>query len=140
MKKNKQKMTLSKLTAQLSAEDQLDIDASVISGRFVYEIDQLRQKQGLNKKEFAEKLGVTASYLTQVFRGDKQINTKLLAKVERALDVRVEAHIISANVDSRMSLVSNMYEIESTKETPFTQSFSSEIYDEQWVLGQTQTG
>lgn len=41
----------------------------------------------LSKKELAEKLGTSASYITQLYKGDKILNLELMAKIEEAFGI-----------------------------------------------------
>jgi ribosome-binding protein aMBF1 (putative translation factor) len=41
----------------------------------------------LSKKEMAEKLDTSASYITQLYKGDKILNLELMAKIEEAFGI-----------------------------------------------------
>lgn len=41
----------------------------------------------ISKKELAEKLGTSASYITQLYKGDKILNLELMAKLEEAFGI-----------------------------------------------------
>lgn len=84
--------------------DQIDLDAKVLMSRFLSEVFLIADEKNLNKKQLAEMIGTSASYLTQLNRGNKALNFITLAKLQRALNISFE---ISAcreeeySVDSR---------------------------------------
>lgn len=45
-------------------------------------------RKGWTRKQLAESLGTSASYLTQLFRGDRLLNFKTEAKIEAALGIK----------------------------------------------------
>lgn len=59
----------------------------VLAFRFLSELDEAMEKQKMKKKELAEKVGTSASYITQLFMGDRKPNWEVLAKMADALDV-----------------------------------------------------
>jgi len=65
-------------------------DAYVLQADYLSEIERLYMDGGLNRKELAEKIKISPSYLSQVFRGDKPLNFLTLAKIKRALNLRFD--------------------------------------------------
>ena len=65
-----------------SKNEKIEHGERMIMFRFLSEIEKLMQEKGLNKKELGKKIGTSASYITQLFRGDKVINLHTLAKIE----------------------------------------------------------
>lgn len=72
----------------LSEKDKLDNDAKLIMFRFLDIVERKREKLGWSRKELAKKVGTSASYITQLMRGDKLINMLTLAKLQRALNIK----------------------------------------------------
>ncbi len=50
-------------------------------------VDLNMEKLGMSKNELASKLGTSASFITQLFRGDRKPNWKILAKMSIALEL-----------------------------------------------------
>jgi transcriptional regulator with XRE-family HTH domain len=51
------------------------------------ELEDLMEKKGISKKELAAAAGVSPSYLSQVFSGDKLINISMLAGISHEFNV-----------------------------------------------------
>ncbi len=62
--------------------------------RFLSEIEKITDERSISRKELANKIGVSASYLTQLYRGIKPLNIETLAKIEIALDFRFDVKAI----------------------------------------------
>jgi transcriptional regulator with XRE-family HTH domain len=84
------KNAFDQLFGQLSEQDKLENDANLLMFRFLSIIETKCEELGWNRKQLAEKVGTSASYITQLFRGDKLINMITLAKFQKALGVEFE--------------------------------------------------
>lgn len=80
-------------------KEKLEHDAKMIMFRFISEIEKLNQEKPMKKKDLAKALGTSASYITQLYRGDKLINLTTLAKLQDVynLTFEIKAKINSAN-------------------------------------------
>lgn len=74
-------------------EEKIEHDASMISFRILSEIEKLCDARQIKKKDLAEMVGTSKSYITQLFNGTKSINTQIMAKFENALDITFETHL-----------------------------------------------
>ena len=76
---------------EISYEDRVASLADVLALQFLGLVDQKMEKEGISKKEMAEKIGTSASFITQLFRGDRKPNWNILAKmsIELSLDFKV---------------------------------------------------
>ena len=68
-----------------SPKDELKHEARMIMYRFLSEIDRI--SGDMPKKEIARAIGTSASFVTQLFNGDKLINLMTLAKLQRAFEI-----------------------------------------------------
>jgi ribosome-binding protein aMBF1 (putative translation factor) len=59
----------------------------ILAFKFLSEVDEAMEKQGMKKKELARKVGTSASFITQLFMGDRKPNWELLARMAEALDL-----------------------------------------------------
>jgi transcriptional regulator with XRE-family HTH domain len=73
-------------------EEKLDFEIDVINLKLISEIKKLMDKHDINKTELAEKLGTSKSYITQLFSGDKILNLKFLAKLQRIFNVQFKGY------------------------------------------------
>jgi|SRR5690554_88052 len=72
----------------IDKEFDVDFETRMINYRFLSIIDEKMDELGLSKKDLAEAIGTSASYVTQLFRGDKTLNLSTLAKLQNALNVK----------------------------------------------------
>jgi transcriptional regulator with XRE-family HTH domain len=81
----------------MSQEDQIAFKADLLAMQFLGLVDKKMEDLDLTKKELAQKIGTSASFITQLFRGDRKPNWNILAKMsmELGLDFKVmtEEHI-----------------------------------------------
>lgn len=75
------------LSDQLSEQDKLENDANLLMFRFLSIIEDKCEALGLNRKQLAQKVGTSPSYITQLFQGDKLVNMITLAKFQKALNL-----------------------------------------------------
>jgi len=62
-------------------------NAQMISYKILSEVERVCEERKLKKKDLALKIGTSKSYITQLFRGNKSINTQIMAKFEDVLDI-----------------------------------------------------
>jgi transcriptional regulator with XRE-family HTH domain len=74
----------------LSGEDKLHNEALVLSARFLEIVQEALDEQNLSRKDLAERMGVSPSYLTQLFRGNRLLNIKAVVQMERVLDIKFQ--------------------------------------------------
>ncbi len=61
-----------------------------LMGQYLTQIEQALESQSMTQKELANKIGTSASYISQFFNLNKLINFKTLAKIELALGIDFE--------------------------------------------------
>ena len=105
-------------------------DAYVLQANYLSEIERLYKDKALNRKELAEKIDVTPSYLTQVFKGDKPLNFITLAKIKRALNLHFE---IKASLKTKENIeklsIPNTIANTDISDTFFSKAFVSDNFD-----------
>lgn len=90
MTNNEIQATFDQLFDQLSEQDKLENDANLLMFRFLSIIKDKCDALGLNRKQLAQKVGTSPSYITQLYQGDKLVNMITLAKFQKALDLEFE--------------------------------------------------
>ena len=91
-----------------SKEEKIEHDAQMISYRFLSQVEKICEEKNIKKKDLADILGTSRSYITQLFRGNKQVNTYILAKLEDALGISFEINA-KLNEDSKEGLLAKHF-------------------------------
>lgn len=74
-----------------SEEDELEHEAQMLMFKFLEEVEKCYiTGPGLKKKDIAEALGKSRSFISQIYSGDKLINFFHLAKLQKAFDLNFE--------------------------------------------------
>jgi len=81
-----------------NSQEKLDHDAQMISYKILSEVEKICNEKRINKKDLAEKIGSSKSYITQLFTGVKSVNIQTMAKFESALEASFEI-ILKQNVE-----------------------------------------
>ena len=76
-----------------TGEEKIRHQSEMISLRILSEVERICEERKWKKKDLAEKVGTSRSYITQLFRGSRQVNTYIMAKFEDALDFTFEIKI-----------------------------------------------
>ncbi len=78
------------LENQLTEEERLDNDTSLLMFRFLSIVEERCKSLGWTRAKLAQEIGTSPSYITQLFRGDKLVNMLTLAKMQKALGIGFE--------------------------------------------------
>lgn len=70
--------------------EKVEHDAEMISFRILSEVEKFCDDNNIKRKDLAELVGTSKSYITQLFNGSKSINTSIMSKIENALNVTFE--------------------------------------------------
>ena len=73
-----------------SKEEELEHEAKMIMFKFLSEFENLNTTNPVKKKDLANAIGTSASFITQLFQGDKLISLLTLAKLQDAYDFTFE--------------------------------------------------
>lgn len=87
------------LTKHKSEDEEIQHDAQMLMFRFLTETQKYQDLQGVNRKSLAKRIKTSASYLTQLFRGDKPLNFITLAKFQKTLDITFKVEAISNSAE-----------------------------------------
>lgn len=69
-------------------EEEIEHKAHMLSFRFLSEVEMEMGRIGMSRTELAKRLRTSKSYITQLFRGNKLVNLTLLARIEKALNIK----------------------------------------------------
>lgn len=99
---------LNELSTPLSESDHFEVEKSLLSARFISEIQKHLDEMTYKKRDLARLLGVSPSYITQVFRGEKAVNMDFLTKVQIKLglnfyvsttDINEFEHLLESTIE-----------------------------------------
>jgi transcriptional regulator with XRE-family HTH domain len=82
-----------------SKKEKTEHNAQMISYRILSAVEKVCDEKKIKKKDLAAMVGTSRSYITQLFRGTKHVNTFIMAKFEDALDVSFQVNL-KLNEDS----------------------------------------
>ena len=83
-----------KVLNDFSEEELLEMEALAIGHTYLSEAQRIMDERGMLRKELAEKMKVSASFLTQLFRGDRPVSDYHKAQLQRVLGVRFEVQAL----------------------------------------------
>lgn len=67
-------------------KEEIEFETQMLALSFLSSIEKEAEKQNINRKELAEKVGTSASYITQIMRGNKVPNLRILTALGLALN------------------------------------------------------
>jgi ribosome-binding protein aMBF1 (putative translation factor) len=91
--KNKINPEFEDLFSFASKEEEIEHDAKMLMFNFLDKVQKIADEKKLSRKELAEKVGTSASYITQLFRGDKLVNMTIIAKFQKELGFKFNISI-----------------------------------------------
>ncbi len=89
--KDKIDLMIEELETLFSFEDEkerIEIKASFIQLDILDEVKKIMKEKNINRTELAKKLNKSASFISQLFSGDKQLNLKMIAQFQEIFDAK----------------------------------------------------
>jgi|GEM_PF-1723837 plasmid maintenance system antidote protein VapI len=77
-----------------TVEDATMHHAKIIMMKFLQAMEKSMGKNKLNKKTLAGMLGISPSYVTQLYNGDKLINLEMIARIEKAFGIEFKVQAV----------------------------------------------
>ncbi len=87
-KSKKIKSRFKKILKFESDAERNEHDSKILMFKFLSIVEERMNESLMSKKELAELLGTSPSYVTQLFRGTKTINLLTIAKLQRIFNMR----------------------------------------------------
>jgi len=78
--------------------ERIQFEAETIHLDIMSEVRTLMNAHNMNKAELAKSLQTSKGYITQLFSGDKLINLKMIAKIQRLFSVKLTPQFIKKEV------------------------------------------
>lgn len=92
----------------LDNKEDFELSARVMTAGILNEIKEISDSKNITRKSLAELIGTSASYLTQLYRGNKLLNFITLAKLKKALDIEIEIRVHSNYVFADTDKINNI--------------------------------
>ena len=68
-------------------EEELEHRAKMIMFRILSEVEKLAENRKMTRKDLAREIGTSASYITQLYRGNKLLNLSTIARFEKLFNI-----------------------------------------------------
>lgn len=96
---NKKKIEEALKTAltPVDIDEKIEFDAVKIQLSFLFKIQDIMDKNGISRKDLAEKMGTSKAFVTQLFGAEKFLNMKNIAKLQNVLDIKIDISPIEKN-------------------------------------------
>lgn len=91
-------------------QEKIDFETEIIHIEIINQILQLMEKENISKSDLAKILGISKSYITQLFAGDKILNLKLLAKFQKIFKIKFKISFKSLENHEQNILFKNVSE------------------------------
>ena len=92
------------LFEEKSFEVEVEREMDLLALCFLSEIEKAADAQGITRKELAERVGTSPSYITQIFRGNKTPNLKILTAMGLAVGRKFDVRAVVCVEQSRRDL------------------------------------
>lgn len=115
-----------------SPEEQVGHRAQMLSYFYLSETQKAMDRKDWTLKQLADEIGTSASYLTQLFQGDRLLNFKTVAKIEYALDLKYGIYEESNQKVEMKEYLDLFFEDEEMENLPFDeqQKYMPDDYDD----------
>jgi transcriptional regulator with XRE-family HTH domain len=85
-------------------EDKTEHDSKILMFKFLSIIEDEMALRNMSKKELANQLNTSPSYITQLFRGTKTINLIKLAQLQNLFNIEFEIQLVSKAKTKKKSI------------------------------------
>ncbi len=75
--------------------------AQKLSIQFARNVEDMMSKKGLKQKDLAEKMGVSAAYVSKVLNGNINMTLSTMSKIAKALNCNISEPVLYGNLDGK---------------------------------------
>ena len=90
-------------------ENRGKIDESLVSLRFMKEVDDFLDINNISQRDFANGIKYSEAFVSQLMSGVKNFNASFINRLEKKYDLKVEFKIKSRTTSNFISKISNSY-------------------------------
>ena len=76
-------------------QNRTKLDEALVSLRFMKEVDDFLDQNEISQREFAEFLGYSEAFVSQLMSGTKKVNASFINRLEKSFDVIVKFNIVN---------------------------------------------
>lgn len=102
LSKEEIKKRFNQLSSIKSEEEHYLNEAMMLHYRIIQLVETVMDKNNWNKKQLANKLGMSQSYITQLFTGSKMVNMQTLARLQDALEFSFKFETEEKKIEGEM--------------------------------------
>ena len=85
-------------------DDKIEHDAKILMFKFLSKVEQEMELRNMTKKDLANELSTSPSYITQLFSGTKTINLLKLAQIQNLFEIEFEIEAISTRRNKKKQI------------------------------------
>lgn len=115
-------------------EDKRGFDKDVLQLEIMNEVERLMVSEGLSRKDLADKLGISKSFISQLFSCDKKLHFGLLAQLQEVFKCKLNFSFIPYSEYSSKMVIAD-YKNSSEKRYPVVYSLTDKTDNEYSKVG-----
>ncbi len=109
LKENNNKKAWDEIFSFKNEDEEIEYEAQMLMFTFLGEIEKYQDIKDVNRKSLSERIKTSASYITQLFRGNRPLNFLTIAKMQKALKIKFEIKAINNCVYNEVIIPSPLY-------------------------------
>lgn len=116
------------------SQNRTKLDEALVSLRFMKEVDEFLDTNEITQREFAEYIGYSEAFISQLMSGTKKVNTSFINRLEKTFDLIVKFSIeynARSEYFTRFYNTSVEFNIDAHDMHSTTQVYTFQINDEQ---------
>lgn len=88
-------------------QEEVDFETNMLALSFLSEVEKEADSKGIKRNELAKIVGTSPSYITQIMRGNKVPNLKILAALGLAIGKKFNVRAVKCAQESKKTTVDN---------------------------------
>jgi transcriptional regulator with XRE-family HTH domain len=89
--------------------NRMKIDEALVSLRLMKEVDDFLEINKISQRDFADNIGYSEAFISQLMSGTKKFNASFINKFEKIYDIKIDFKIKSKNTGNFISKLSNSH-------------------------------
>jgi transcriptional regulator with XRE-family HTH domain len=89
--------------------NRMKIDEALVSLRLMKEVDDFLEINKISQRDFADNIGYSEAFVSQLMSGTKKFNTSFINRFEKVYDIEIDFRIKSKHTSNFISKISNSH-------------------------------